>query len=312
MTDIFLSYKREDVERVRPLIKVLEARGWTLFWDPDIVSGEKWEAVLDRQLKAARCVVVLWSSRSVASEWVRREARSGASRGVLLPVLIEKTMPPDEFRAVQATDLSAWHGDPDGPAVATLLGAIDALIGRTLSPVDLYLVTGERGRWPDLGPTVNMGCRLDNVGRLDLLLNRLDIAVFRDGEPAFDLVWHLFYSTDGLEHLKDPSEGRIVVAGRTTWQRGVQFQCTAADVPNAWPVGDYELEMLGWVNSRPAESRANVRTRFRTRVGHGTYLDLVRWRRASVEEYERSRTTNLAVGFPVPITDIRTGLGRCP
>ena len=77
MADIFLSYKREDVHSAKPLVQALGNDGWTVFWDPQIFSGDRWEAVLRKELDAASCVVVLWSRRSVQSEWVLREARTG-------------------------------------------------------------------------------------------------------------------------------------------------------------------------------------------------------------------------------------------
>jgi hypothetical protein len=174
-------------------------------------------------------------------------------------------------------------------------------------PIDLNLITGDRERWPDLGPTVNMGCRLVNAGGQDLVLNRLEIVVLHDGAPAFDLAWHLFYSTIGLEHLKNPNEGRITVAGRSTWDRGVQFRCTTADLPNVWPVGAYEFEMLGWVNCRPGESRANVRTRFRTEVDRQTFGAMTHWRAASPDEWTKSGASDRAYGFPLNIVDVVAG-----
>jgi hypothetical protein len=306
MADIFLSYKREDVDQARPLVAVLEAAGWTVFWDPEILSGDRWAAVLDRELQAASCVVVLWSHRSVGSDWVRREAASGHTRGVLLPVRLDRIEPPDPFRHLQATSLMDWNGEAGAHAIQTLLRAIDELIGRVLSPVDLNLVTGDRARWGELGPTVNMGCRLDNRGRRPLALNRLELAVARGGESAYELAWHLFYTSDGLEHLKAPYEERITVEGHAAWQRGVQFRSTRSDVSNVWPAGAYEFELLGWVSCRPAESRANVRTTFRAVVDQRTSSTMARWRGASVEEWTAQEASDRALGFPLHLTDVTT------
>ena len=40
MADIFLSYKREDREKVRPIVDALQAKGWTVWWDTRIGAGE--------------------------------------------------------------------------------------------------------------------------------------------------------------------------------------------------------------------------------------------------------------------------------
>ncbi len=46
MTDIFLSYKREDREKVRPLVEALQAQGWPVWWDTRIGVSETWDAVI--------------------------------------------------------------------------------------------------------------------------------------------------------------------------------------------------------------------------------------------------------------------------
>lgn len=39
MADIFLSYARKDLERVRPLTELLEQQRWTVFWDRRLEPG---------------------------------------------------------------------------------------------------------------------------------------------------------------------------------------------------------------------------------------------------------------------------------
>jgi hypothetical protein len=318
VADIFLSYKREDVDRAGPLVAILESCGWTVFWDPQILSGQGWETVLARELDAARCVVVLWSHRSVGSNWVLGEAKSGAARGILAPVLIERVAPPAAFQEVQATDLAGWNGEPKGQAIDSLIGGITELIGRPadliVQPVDLVLVTGDRARWVELGPTINMRCGIANAARQPQQLNRLELMVSRGGEPVYEMSWHLLYSAAGLEHLKDPREERIMIAGRSTWERGVQFRDSRADIPNVWKPGAYEFELLAWMNRRPADGVANVRTKFHADVDEYTAATLARWHTASVEEWtaeERAgRASDRAKGFPVGISRVRTGLQR--
>jgi adenylate cyclase len=83
MADIFLSYKRTDRDRVAPIVALLEARGWTVWWDTRIDAGEQWDEVIEREVDAASCVVAIWSVRSVGSRWVRTEAGEGLERGIL-------------------------------------------------------------------------------------------------------------------------------------------------------------------------------------------------------------------------------------
>jgi TIR domain len=77
VSDIFISYAREDLRRAKQLAEAFEAQGWSVFWDRYIPPGETWHAVIDRELQAARCVVVAWSKASIQSGWVYEEADEG-------------------------------------------------------------------------------------------------------------------------------------------------------------------------------------------------------------------------------------------
>jgi sulfatase modifying factor 1 len=78
--DIFLSYASEDRDRIGPLVRALEATGWSVFWDRKIPTGKTWPEVLEKEITSCRSVVVVWSERSVKSSWVREEANEGKKR----------------------------------------------------------------------------------------------------------------------------------------------------------------------------------------------------------------------------------------
>ena len=129
MADIFLSYASEDRERVRRVAVALVERGWSLWWDRDITAGKTFDDVIERELEAARSVVVLWSRASVASEWVRSEATAAAERGILVPAAIEDVKPPLAFRRKHAADLARWNGAAADPGFAALCAGIEAVLG---------------------------------------------------------------------------------------------------------------------------------------------------------------------------------------
>ena len=60
MADIFLSYSSKDKERVKPLVHALEREGWTVWWDRKTPAGETFDQMIERELTASRCVVVVW------------------------------------------------------------------------------------------------------------------------------------------------------------------------------------------------------------------------------------------------------------
>ena len=80
MADIFLSYAKEDREVARKLATLLENAGWIIWWDRRIPAGRTWHDVLEEALREMRCMVVLWSSHSIDSDWVKEEAEEARAR----------------------------------------------------------------------------------------------------------------------------------------------------------------------------------------------------------------------------------------
>jgi hypothetical protein len=110
MSDIFISYASADREKARKLAACFQEQGWTVWWDRVIPPGQSFDRVIEDALASAKCVVVLWSSSSVASSWVKNEAAEAMSRSVLVPILIEHAKVPLAFRNLQAADLTEWDG----------------------------------------------------------------------------------------------------------------------------------------------------------------------------------------------------------
>ena len=129
MSDIFISYAREDQDRIATLVHLLEARGLSVFWDRDIPPGKTWREHIGRALAEARCVVVAWSRDSIASTFVAEEADDARVRGILVPVLIDEVMPPLGFRSWQAARLTGL-GQPGGAQeFDELLAAVRSVVG---------------------------------------------------------------------------------------------------------------------------------------------------------------------------------------
>ncbi|MFN0121810.1 MAG: TIR domain-containing protein, partial [Blastocatellia bacterium] len=50
MADIFVSYKREDKERIRGLVDALEQQGWSVFWDRQLEPHTGFRKVIAENL----------------------------------------------------------------------------------------------------------------------------------------------------------------------------------------------------------------------------------------------------------------------
>ena len=130
MADIFLSYARADLEAARAVADDLATEGYSVFFDQQIGVGESWDALIETEIDAAKCVVVLWSPVSRDREWVRNEARYGKQRGALCPATIAACVVPLEFNGVQTADLCGRQPkDRAHPEWRRLMAAVAKLAG---------------------------------------------------------------------------------------------------------------------------------------------------------------------------------------
>ena len=58
MSDIFISYKREEQPEARKLANALEREGWTVWWDPKLGQVMTLIRSLRALLNESRCVIV--------------------------------------------------------------------------------------------------------------------------------------------------------------------------------------------------------------------------------------------------------------
>lgn len=134
MARIFLSYARDDVDAAKQLASCISEAGHDVWWDRHLHGGSRFAAEIDKALKDAEAVVVLWSPTSIDSAWVQDEAAEGRDSGRLVPVSLTSAKPPLGFRQFQTIELGSWDGTRKPDALDDLLEAINRTSGTRARP----------------------------------------------------------------------------------------------------------------------------------------------------------------------------------
>ena len=137
MTQVFVSYKREDEQRVAVLVRALEREGLIVWWDRGLPGGESWRLGIQTALEKAGCVIVVWSHQSVgpSGDFVRDEAGHAKRRGILVPVRLDDVDVPLGFGEVQAIDLTRWKGRQRDPDFQDVVAAVKAKLEGRPAPL---------------------------------------------------------------------------------------------------------------------------------------------------------------------------------
>ncbi len=142
MAKVFLSYAREDAPAAKELAEFIGRARHEVWWDRHIQGGSRFSTEIDRELKNADAVVVLWTEASIGSAWVQDEAAEGRDSGRLVPITIGGCRPPLGFRQYHTVNLGSWNGDCVIQASDELLDAI-AKIADDVAPAFAAPTRGE-------------------------------------------------------------------------------------------------------------------------------------------------------------------------
>lgn len=148
MADIFISYSRNDRERCTAIRNALTALKVDVWSDAGIGAGSHFDREIEREIAAAKALLVLWSEHSVESDWVRNEARTGKEENRLIATQIGECQLPLEFRSVQAELLRDGTEGSADPAWLNILDRIGQFTGRPgLAEYARLAVAGTLDEW---------------------------------------------------------------------------------------------------------------------------------------------------------------------
>lgn len=131
MADVFISYKKEDRELVERLTQALDAYQISVWWDDSLESGQGFRNVIKDERRKAKAVIVVWTQKSIASDWVLDEADFAKGAGKLLPVRFTNDFDiPLGFGQVQVANLEGWPGVPDDARFARVAERVGSISER--------------------------------------------------------------------------------------------------------------------------------------------------------------------------------------
>ena len=146
---VFLSYRSVNRIWVLNLYDVLHQQGFEVFLDQvALTGGDELIQKLEQGLSRSQAGILIWSSASADSEWVRKEyqtlERQTAQRKAFrfVPVLLDASTLPSFAADRVFLDFSSY---PDGPNGGELLRLLYSIVGLPLTPEAAHFAAQQDG-----------------------------------------------------------------------------------------------------------------------------------------------------------------------
>jgi hypothetical protein len=119
----FLSYAREDKERVRDIAEILIQAGHDPWFDDALLPGQDWKQKLSQAIHECDSFIYILSPESVESEWCQWEFKEAVKQGKpIIPIMLRQTKLPRSLSKIQFVDFT---GDTfSAKSVAKLMGGL--------------------------------------------------------------------------------------------------------------------------------------------------------------------------------------------
>lgn len=128
MADVFLSYGRATRPRVEQISDALTGSGYDLWWDKALNASDDYAMVIEKEIDAARCVVVAWSAQARQSLWVRAEANEALDAGKLVQINLDACRLPLPFTMLHFLDFRPWRGEREGTPWTEFDGRVGGML----------------------------------------------------------------------------------------------------------------------------------------------------------------------------------------
>ena len=126
MTDLYITYGLRETLWVNKLVTLLDAQGYTVFWEHAVAPGADVRSEESIQaLNRAKCVLAVWSDTSVDDFWVLSDAERALSQHKLISMVAKSAVIPLKFRRIETLFTQHWDvKSKDDESYTKLLKAI--------------------------------------------------------------------------------------------------------------------------------------------------------------------------------------------
>jgi cell division septation protein DedD len=129
VSEVFISYSRDNQEVVRRLAEAVKALGYDVWWDDQLPPHLAYGDVISQNVGGAKAAIVVRSANAAASEWVRAEADMARNQKKLIQTTIDGAEPPMPFNQLHYVSLADWNGEADHPGWTKVRESLVALAG---------------------------------------------------------------------------------------------------------------------------------------------------------------------------------------
>ena len=144
--DVFVSYSRKDVKRVKTIVDTLKERGYRCWMDIDgIESGDVFKRVIVRAINASKVVLFFSSASSNSSEWTVKEINIAVQlKKQIIPIRIDDAQY-DESILFDLSGLDFVDCRSESPFIDRILKAVEKKCGVKADTKDVVPVLPSQG-----------------------------------------------------------------------------------------------------------------------------------------------------------------------